>query len=82
MKFHDEGIWFEEEDPTSEYYRPECCTNVYLDHAKGKFDKLAKKYQYDEYDEYDYEYDDTYDAYNDQYQVDGYIWQKKQFLSF
>ena len=44
LMFHDEGIWFEEEDPTSEYYRPECCKNVYLDHAKGKFDKNAKKY--------------------------------------
>ena len=56
---HDEGIYFEEEDPTSKYYRPECCTNVYLDHAKGKFDKLAKKYQ----DDYDYDVfgDDDYD---------------------
>ena len=44
LMFHDEGIWFEEEDPTSEYYRPECCTNVYLDHAKGKFDKNAKNF--------------------------------------
>jgi hypothetical protein len=36
--FQDEGIWFDEEDPTSDCYKPECCTNVYLDCAKGKFD--------------------------------------------
>ena len=59
---HDEGIWFEEEDPTSEYYRPECCTNVYLDHAKGKFDKLSKLYHDDQYDYYDaFGDDDDYD---------------------
>ena len=60
LMLHDEGIWFEEEDPTSEYYRPECCTNVYLDHAKGKFDKIAKKYhdsQDDYYDAFDEDYD-------------------------
>lgn len=55
--YHDEGIWFEEEDPTSEYYRPECCTNVYLDHAIGKFDTLNihddNYHEYHEYDEYD-----------------------------
>ena len=58
--FHDEGIYFEEEDPTSEFYRPELCTNVYLDHAKGKFDnhKIKHHLNYDE-DEYDY---DDYDC--------------------
>jgi hypothetical protein len=55
LMFHDEGIWFDEEDPTSEYYRPECCKNVYLDHAKGKFDKNAKKYKRRYYDE-DYDF--------------------------
>ena len=55
--FQDEGIWFEEEDPTSEYYRPELCTNVYLDYAKGKFDnhKIKHHLTYDDYDDYDYD---------------------------
>lgn len=61
LMFHDEGIWFEEEDPTSEYYRPECCKNVYLDHAKGKFDKNAKKYKRRQYDDDDIAYDADYD---------------------
>jgi hypothetical protein len=61
LMFHDEGIWFEEEDPTSEYYRPECCKNVYLDHAKGKFDKNAKKYKRRQYDDDDSAYDADYD---------------------
>lgn len=56
--FHDEGIYFEEEDPTSECYRPELCTNVYLDHAKGKFHhhkKINHQLKYDD-DDYDNDY--------------------------
>lgn len=45
------GIWFNEEDPDDENYKPECCRNVYVDLAKGYFDRL----DYDDYD-YDYEY--------------------------
>lgn len=56
--FHDEGIYFEEEDPTSECYRPELCTNVYLDHAKGKFHHHNHNQQL-KYDDYDYD-DDYY----------------------
>lgn len=41
----DDGIWFEEEDPTSEYYKPECCRNVYVDLASGVYDK-AISYKY------------------------------------
>lgn len=69
LMFHDEGIWFEEEDPTSEYYRPECCTNVYLDHAIGKFDhlKINDDYQ-DAYDDYHDDYDDYQDDYQDAYE--------------
>lgn len=33
-----EGIWIDEEDPESENYKPHCCTNVYIDLARGKFD--------------------------------------------
>jgi len=64
---HDEGIWFEEEDPTSEYYRPECCTNVYLDHAIGKFDnlKINDEYHDDDYDEYHDYHDDDYEEFDD-----------------
>jgi hypothetical protein len=61
--FQDEGIWFEEEDPTSEYYRPELCTNVYLDHAKGKFDNYNIKNHLNHYDEVDYDDYDCYDAF-------------------
>ena len=62
LNYHDEGIWFVEEDPTSEYCRPECCTNVYLDYAKGKFDyNYIKKYDYDDYDDYDDNDDYYYD---------------------
>jgi hypothetical protein len=64
LMLHDEGIWFEEEDPTSEYYRPECCTNVYLDHAVGKFDHL--KIVDDDYeDNYDDDYQDAYEEFDD-----------------
>jgi hypothetical protein len=63
LNYHDEGIWFEEEDPTSEYYRPECCTNVYLDCAKGKFDyNYIKNCHEDDDDYYDY-----YDYYLDNF---------------
>lgn len=68
LMFHDEGIWFEEEDPTSKHYRPECCTNVFLDHAIGKFDHLKiNDADYDDYDDYD-DYQDYYDDYQDAYE--------------
>lgn len=47
--FQDEGIWFDEEDPTSDCYKPECCTNVYVDFAKGKFDYDNKYYLVNKY---------------------------------
>jgi hypothetical protein len=34
---------------------------VYLDHAKGKFDKNAKKYKRRQYDDDDTAYDADYD---------------------
>jgi len=64
MKEGNEGIWFEEEDPTSEYYRPECCEHVYISLARGYFDNLDLNdddYEYDaDYDYDDYEDDDEY----------------------
>ncbi len=43
MSAYDEhygDIFFEEEDPQSEFYNPKCCTNVYVDLASGKFDYI------------------------------------------
>ena len=49
-----EGIWFDEEDPDSEFYKPECCTNVYEDLAKGKFENLdINDDEYDAEDEFE-----------------------------
>jgi hypothetical protein len=57
MNYEDNGIWFEEEDPTSEFYKPECCRNVYLDLASGVFDKHILTY-HEEDDEIKNEYID------------------------
>ncbi len=46
MRECDSGIWFNEEDPEDESYKPECCTNVYLDNACGKFDIIDCKTNY------------------------------------
>jgi hypothetical protein len=54
----DEGIWFNEEDPTDINYKPECCTNVFVDCAAGKFDIIDTSTYYlnkqsdDEYEKY------------------------------
>jgi len=71
------GIWFNEEDPTDERYRPECCTDLYVDLARGYFDRLSVDYQdqyeYDADDDYEEEYDpekepeDYYEAEGDDY---------------
>ena len=50
------GIWFNEEDPDDVRYRPECCTDLYVDLARGCFDRLDIDY----HDEYDYDADDDY----------------------
>ena len=54
MKEGNEGIWFDEEDPYSEFYKPECCTNVYEDLAKGKFENFDEEYEAED-EEYDAE---------------------------
>ena len=58
------GIWFNEEDPDDESYRPECCTNVYVDLARGVFDRLNINFQ----DQYDYDADNDYEDY---YEAEG-----------
>lgn len=77
LKEGNEGIWFEEEDPESEYYRPECCTNVYIDLASGKLEKLFKDWdiqeEYDadaEYEE-EYQYEEENMQYDEVYEFDG-----------
>lgn len=54
MKEGNNGIWFEEEDHDSEFYKPECCSNVYEDLAKGKFENLDEEYEAED-EEYDAE---------------------------
>jgi hypothetical protein len=71
MKEGNEGIWFEEEDPTSEYYRPECCEHVYISLARGYFDNLDVNddeydFEYDADDDYEYDDDDEYYEYENQ----------------
>jgi hypothetical protein len=71
------GIWFNEEDPSDVRYRPECCTDLYVDLARGCFDRLdinfQDQYDYDADNDYDYEYDsdkvpeDYYEAEGDDY---------------
>ena len=66
------GIWFPEEDPLDERYRPECCTDLYVDLARGVFDRLDINFQ-DQYD-YDADYEEEYDAdndYEDYYEAEG-----------
>jgi|LakMenE18May11ns_1017448.scaffolds.fasta_scaffold9959366_19 hypothetical protein len=64
-------IWFDEEDPTSEFYKPECCRNVYYDLAIGVFDYDADS-EYEDYEDYeDYEeYEEYY--YNESEEFDDY----------
>jgi hypothetical protein len=65
--WNDKGIWFEEEDPSSELYNVNYCRNVYIDYVMGVFDKYSSlndnhydNYDYDDYDDY-HNYDDYYD---------------------
>ena len=44
-------IWFEEEDPTSEFYNPKCCRDVYIDLVNGVFDVDLNDYEDEEEDE-------------------------------
>ena len=39
-----QGIWFDEEDPSSVNYKPECCTEMYLDLANGEFEKMFQNF--------------------------------------
>ena len=68
------GIWFNEEDPADERYRPECCTDLYVDLARGYFDRLSVDYE-DENDYYaDDDYEEEYDSEKepeDYYQAEG-----------
>jgi hypothetical protein len=41
-------IWFEEEDPTSEFYNPKCCRDVYIDLVNGVFDVDLNDYEDEE----------------------------------
>ena len=56
MRECDSGIWFNEEDPEDESYKPECCTNVYLDYVCGKFDIIDYSVKYIKFDNDDYTY--------------------------
>jgi hypothetical protein len=49
-------IWFEEEDPTSEFYNPKCCRDVYIDLVNGVFDVDLNDYEDEEEEEDDWEY--------------------------
>ena len=63
-------IWFEEEDPMSEFYKPECCRNVYYDLIIGVFDYDAdSEYDADD-DSYYEEYEKNY--YNESEELDDY----------
>lgn len=57
------GIWFNEEDPDDERYRPDCCRDVYVDLAMGCFDRLDINYDIEYYADEDNEdyYDDDED---------------------
>jgi len=44
-------IWFEEEDPTSEFYNPKCCRDVYIDLVNGVFDVDLNDYEDEEEDD-------------------------------
>jgi hypothetical protein len=65
-------IWFDEEDPTSEFYKPECCRNVYYDLAIGVFDYDADS-EYDDDDSYYEEYEEyEKNYYNESEEFDDY----------
>ena len=66
------GIWFNEEDPDDINYKPQCCRNVYIDLAKGYFDRLDINcdYEYDADDDGDDYYED-YEDYEDYYEAEG-----------
>ncbi len=53
-------IFFEEEDPTSEYYNPNCCRDVYLDLVNGVFDMNLDEDNDGQYDEEEEYYDEYY----------------------
>jgi len=66
------GIWFAEEDPQDERYRPECCTNVYVDLVRGVFDRLDIdcEFEYDaddDFDEDEIDEEDYYEGEGDDY---------------
>ena len=53
-------IWFEEEDPTSEFYNPKCCRDVYIDLVNGVFDVDLNDYEDEEEEEEDEDYWEYY----------------------
>jgi hypothetical protein len=55
-------IWFEEEDPTSEFYNPKCCRDVYIDLVNGVFDVDLNDYE-DEEEEDEEEEEDYWEYY-------------------
>jgi hypothetical protein len=55
-------IWFEEEDPTSEFYNPKCCRDVYIDLVNGVFDVDLNDYE-DEDEEEEEEEEDYWEYY-------------------
>jgi hypothetical protein len=55
-------IWFEEEDPTSEFYNPKCCRDVYIDLVNGVFDVDLNDYE-DEDEEEEEEDEDYWEYY-------------------
>lgn len=63
-------IWFDEEDPTSEFYNPACCRNVYYDLVIGVFDN-DNEHDYDADSEYDEDIDEYYEEY-DEYEKSYY----------
>lgn len=60
MKEGNEGIWFEEEDPDSLNYKPQCCTNVYVDLASGTLDKVIEDWNNNGDDDDGYYGDEDY----------------------
>ena len=53
-------IWFEEEDPTSEFYNPKCCRDVYIDLVNGVFDVDLNDYEDEEEEEEEEDYWEYY----------------------
>ena len=74
-----EGIWFDEEDPTSLNYKPECCSDMYLDVANGEFEKMFQNFNmksssashFFEKNDTDFQYDQENALYDEVYDFDG-----------